>query len=120
MRDPDEYTFNNITREMIKKSLFTEQQIKIILNQLDLQRTEFRITRGAYYRQVGQSREKLVSFLYTLTVLMELGILLPEDMDVIKQLGERIDVRKSSDVSSEFSDKVMDIVDTYVRRVCRM
>ncbi len=51
--------FNNIIRQTIKKSLFTERQIEIILNQKDLLESEFSITKGAYYRQVGQSREKI-------------------------------------------------------------
>ena len=51
----DESNFNNIIRQIIKKSLFTERQIEIILNKKDLLESNFSITKGAYYRQVGQS-----------------------------------------------------------------
>ena len=46
--------FNNIIQKIIKKSLFTERQVEIILNQKDLLESEFSITKGAYYRQVRQ------------------------------------------------------------------
>jgi len=48
----DSSSFNNIIREIIKKSLFTERQIEIILNQKDLVEVKMAITKGAYYRQV--------------------------------------------------------------------
>ena len=51
--------FNNIIRQIIKKSLFTERQIEIILNQKDLLESKFSITKGAYYRQVGQSKREI-------------------------------------------------------------
>ncbi len=60
MAEFQESNFNNIIRQIIKKSLFTERQIEIILNQKDLLESKFSITKGAYYRQVGQSREKRI------------------------------------------------------------
>ena len=42
--------FNNIIQKIIEKSLFTERQIEIILNQKDLREVKFSITKGAYYR----------------------------------------------------------------------
>ncbi|MFB5645854.1 MAG: hypothetical protein ACE5R3_04560, partial [Nitrosopumilaceae archaeon] len=53
--------FNIVIRKIIKKSLFTERQIEIILNQRDLSPNKFNITKGAYYRQVSQSRNKLIA-----------------------------------------------------------
>ena len=64
MTEFEDSNFNNIIRKIIKKSLFTERQIEIILNQRDLLESKFSISRGAYYRQVGQSREKLISLFY--------------------------------------------------------
>ena len=60
----EQSNFNNIIRQIIKKSLFTERQIEIILNQKDLLNSKFTITKGAYYRQVGQSRDKLIVLFY--------------------------------------------------------
>ena len=41
MADSKESNFNNIIRQIIKKSLFTERQIEIILNQKDLLESKF-------------------------------------------------------------------------------
>ena len=41
MVDPKESNFNNIIQKIIKKSLFTERQIEIILNQKDILESNF-------------------------------------------------------------------------------
>jgi len=53
MSDPDKSNFNIIIREIIKKSLFTERQIEIILKQKKVLDVEFGVSKGAYYRQLG-------------------------------------------------------------------
>ncbi|MGH1565976.1 MAG: hypothetical protein ACRBB5_00785 [Nitrosopumilus sp.] len=112
--------FNNIIRQIIKKSLFTERQIEIILNQKDLLESNFSITKGAYYRQVGQSREKLISLFYSIILLRGLGILLPDDIDVISKLSEQISVIDQSDVFPEREEKVISVIDKLIRQACNM
>lgn len=120
MADPNEYKFNNIIREIIKKSLFTERQIEIILNQKELGEFKFSISKGAYYRQVVQSREKLRSLYYTIILFRGLGILLPDDIDVISKLSEQISVIKDSDIFSEREQDVISVIDRVVRQACNM
>ena len=120
LSDIEGSNFNNIIRQIIKKSLFTERQIEIILNQKDLLESEFSITRGAYYRQVGQSREKLISLFYSIILLRGLGILLPDDIDVISKLSEQISVINESDVFPEREQDVIDVIDRLVRQACNM
>ena len=120
MGDIEKSNFNNIIRQIIKKSLFTERQIEIILNQKDLLESKFSITRGAYYRQVGQSREKLISLFYSIILLRGLGILLPDDIDVISKLSEQISVINESDIFPEREDEVIDVIDRLVRQACNM
>ncbi len=112
--------FNNIIHQIIKKSLFTERQIEIILNQRDLLESKFSITKGAYYRQVGQSREKLVGLFYSIILLRGLGILLPDDIDVISKLSEQISVINESDIFPEREDEVITVIDRLVRQACNM
>jgi len=112
--------FNNIISKIIKKSLFTERQIEIILNQKDLLESKFSITKGAYYRQVGQSREKLIGLYYSIILLRGLGILLPDDIDVISKLSEQISVINKSDIFPEREDEVIDVIDRLVRQACNM
>ena len=112
--------FNNIISKIIKKSLFTERQIEIILNQKDLLESKFSITKGAYYRQVNQSREKLIGLYYSIILLRGLGILLPDDIDVISKLSEQINVINESDIFPEREDEVISVIDRLVRQACNM
>ena len=112
--------FNNIIQKIIKKSLFTERQIEIILNQKDLLESEFFITKGAYYRQVGQSRDKLIGLFYSIILFRGLGILLPDDIDVISKLSEQVSVINESDIFPEREDEVISVIDRLVRQACTM
>ena len=112
--------FNNIISQIIKKSLFTERQIEIILNQRDLLNSKFNITKGAYYRQVKQSRDKLVALYYSIILLRGLGILLPDDIDVISKLSEQIHVINESDIFPEREDDIIDVINRLIHQACNM
>jgi hypothetical protein len=116
----EESNFNNIIRQIIKKSLFTERQIEIILNQKNLLESQFSITRGAYYRQVGQSREKLIALFYSIIVLRGLGVLLPDDIDVISKLSEQVSVINEGEIFPEREEQVISVIDRLVRQACNM
>lgn len=116
----EELNFNNIIRKIIKKSLFTERQIEIILNHKNITESKFSITKGAYYRQVGQSREKLIALFYSIILLRGLGILLPDDIDVISKLSEQVSVINSSDIFPEREEEVINVIDLAIRRACNM
>ncbi len=120
MADIEEYNFNNIIRQIIKKSLFTERQIEIILNQKNITNSKFNISKGAYYRQVSQSRHKLMSFFYTIILFRGLGILLPDDIDVITKLSEQISVINESNIFPEREDEVISVIDRLIRQACSM
>jgi len=120
MAESKESNFNNIIRKIIKKSLFTERQIEIILNQKDLLDSSFSISRGAYYRQVGQSKEKLVALFYSIILLRGLGILLPDDIDVISKLSEQINVINDSDIFPEREDEVINVIEKLIRQASNM
>lgn len=120
MTEFEKSNFNNIIRQIIKKSLFTERQIEIILNQKDLLNSKFTITKGAYYRQVGQSRDKLIALFYSIILLRGLGILLPDDIDVISKLSEQIRVINESDIFPEREDEVINVIDRLIRQACNV
>ena len=120
MAESKESNFNNIISKIIKKSLFTERQIEIILNQKDLLESSFSISKGAYYRQVGQSREKLVALFYSIILLRGLGILLPDDIDVISKLSEQISVINESDIFPEREDEVISVIEKLIRQASNM
>ncbi|HEX9845107.1 MAG TPA: hypothetical protein VGA92_01430 [Candidatus Nitrosotenuis sp.] len=112
--------FNNIISQIIKKSLFTERQLQIILNKKNLSEFNFNISKGAYFRQVSQSREKLMGLFYSIILLRGLGVLLPDDIDVISRLAEQVSVIKDSDVFPEREEQVIGVIDKLVRQACGM
>ena len=120
MSNPDKSNFNIIIREIIKKSLFTERQIEIILKQKDLSLTEFSISKGAYYRQVSQSRDKLAGLYYSFIVLRILGVILADDVDVMSKLSEQVSVIKDGDVFPEREKEITSVIDRVVRQAVGM
>ena len=120
LSDFDSNYFSNIMREIIKKSLFTERQVEIILKQKDLVFTDFAITKGAYYRQVSQSREKLAGLYYSFIVLKILGVILPGDIDVMSKLSEQVSVIKDGDVFPEREQEITSIIERVVKQTVGM
>ena len=120
MAESKESNFNNIIRKIIKKSLFTERQVEIILKQKDLIFTDFAITKGAYYRQVSQSREKLAGLYYSFIVLKILGVILPDDVDVMSKLSEQVSVIKDGDVFPEREQEIISILERVVKQAVGM
>ena len=116
----EQSNFNNILNEIIKKSLFTERQIEIILNHKNLVETKFRISKGAYFRQVSQSRNKLIGFYYSIILLRGLGVILPDDIDVILRLSEQISVIQNSDVFPEREEQIIGVMDKAIRQIVGM
>ena len=120
MSKPPEDNFNNIIRQIIKKSLFTERQIEIILKRRNLQDSQFTISKGAFYRQVAQSREKLMALCFSWILLRGLGVFNMEDMDVINRLAEQVSVIKNSDVFPEREEEVMFVIHELLNRTCKL
>jgi hypothetical protein len=120
MSKPLDDNFNNIITQIIKKSSFTERQIEIILKRRDLVESKFTISKGAFYRQVNQSRDKLIALCYSWILLRGLGVLSNDDMDVINRLSEQISVIKSSDVFPEREDEVISVIQELLNRTCKI
>jgi hypothetical protein len=112
--------FNNIIRQLINKSLFTERQIEIILKRRNLRECQFGISKGAFYRQVGQCRNKLQALYCTWILLRAIGVIREEDMNVITRLSEQVSVIKNSDVSPEREEEVMFVIRELLSRTCKL
>ena len=116
MRDPDKSNFNTIIQEIIKKSLFTERQIEIILKQKKLLDIEFGVTKGAYYRQLAQSRSKIESVYYTIILLQAYDVILP-DSNVISRLAEQVNVMKDGSFTPENEDQIINVIQKTVKQL---
>ena len=116
MSEPDISNFNTIIKEIIKKSLFTERQIEIILKQKKMLDVEFGVSKGAYYRQLAQSRSKIESVYYTLILLQALDVILTNS-DVISRLAEQVNVMKDGNFTPENEDQIIDVIQKAVRQL---
>jgi len=108
--------FNTIIKEIIKKSLFTERQIEIILKQKKILDVEFGVSKGAYYRQLAQSRSKIESVYYTLILLQALDVILTNS-DVISRLAEQVNVMKDGNFTPENEDQIIDVIQKTVKQL---
>ena len=108
--------FNTIIKEIIKKSLFTERQIEIILKQKKMLDVEFGVSKGAYYRQLAQSRSKIESVYYTLILLQALDVILTNS-NVISRLAEQVNVMKDGSFTPENEDQIIDVIQKTVKQL---
>ena len=116
MSEPNMSNFNTIIKEIIKKSLFTERQIEIILKQKKMLDVEFGVSKGAYYRQLAQSRSKIESVYYTLILLQALDVILTNS-DVISKLAEQVNVMKDGSFTPENEDQIIDVIQKAVKQL---
>jgi len=116
MSEPEISNFNTIIKEIIKKSLFTERQIEIILKQKKMLDVEFGVSKGAYYRQLAQSRSKIESVYYTLILLQALDVILTNS-DVISRLAEQVNVMKDGNFTPENEDQIIDVIQKTVKQL---
>lgn len=120
MSKPGDANFSNIIIQIIKNSLFTQRQLEIILKRRSLGDYQFNISKGAFYRQIGQSKDKLQALYYTWILLRAMGVIREEDIDVINRLSEQVSVIKNSDVFTEREEEVMSVIQELLNRVCKL
>ena len=116
MSEPEISNYITIIKEIIKKSLFTERQIEIILKQKKMLDVEFGVSKGAYYRQLAQSRSKIESVYYTLILLQALDVILTNS-DVISRLAEQVNVMKDGSFTPENEDQIIDVIQKTVKQL---
>jgi hypothetical protein len=112
----EESNFNEIISKIMKKSLFTERQIEIILKQKGVLDTEFKCSRGAYFRQVAQSRRKLESLYYSIILLEAYDVIFPNDGDVTR-LVDVISRLKDLDAIPANQEQITNTIEDAVRKM---
>jgi len=120
MSESSKSNFNIIIQKIIKKSLFTERQIEIILKKKRMLGGDFslNITKGAYYRQVVQSRKKIEGLYYSIILLQGLDVISPDDSDVIFRLAEQVSrMYENSDFMPENQEQITSVIDNAVKQI---
>jgi len=77
---------------------------------------EFGVSKGAYYRQLAQSRSKVESVYYTLILLQAFDVILTNS-DVISRLAEQLNVMKDSDFTPENESQIMSVIQKTVKQL---
>ena len=116
--------FNNIYREIIANSLFTERQTYIISNRLAGKTVPENISRGAYYRQLKQCRNKITGVFYSLLLLKSIGAIDQQTLSTLVTLGDQLDVILSDKHSDIGEDKsvynVMSTLKRILKKMCNV
>ena len=100
---PEEMNFNEIYKNILGNSLFTERQTYIIYNRMANKKRVSGISRGAYYRQIRQCRQKVVSILYSILLLEYIGAIDHQSLSILQALSKKLGVIPRVD-SSDVTD----------------
>lgn len=115
---------NKLLMDIIANSLFTPRQMSIISKRLQGAGKPPNMTSGAYYRQVKQCRDKAVAVLYSMILLQSSGVLAPEALSAMGRLADQLGVIFASEGSDIFDQArmqdVMSVMDTLVKRMCKL
>ena len=107
--------FNVIIRNIIKRSLFTERQIEIIIDMVEGGKEAPLISRGAYYRQRGQVKRKVEALFYSMVLVYSLDALPKESLATVEEMAKQLGVIFDSDVALEVGEEVLDVMEKAVK-----
>jgi hypothetical protein len=121
---PDEINFNTIYRDIVANSLFTDRQMYIISRNLIYRNSARKISRGAYYRQIKQCRQKIISIFYSILLLQSIGVVDHKTLSVLETLSEKLGVilrREDSDITdSKMLDQVKFALNDTLNKMCNV
>jgi hypothetical protein len=116
--------FNDVYREIIANSLFTERQTYIISNRLAGKTVPENISRGAYHRQLKQCRNKITGVFYSLLLLKSIGAIDQQTLSLLVTLGDQLGVILSdehSDIGEYKSvNNVMSTLKQILKKICKV
>jgi hypothetical protein len=111
---------NEILNVIIERSLFTSKQFDIISKRTRGEHSVQQRTRGAYYRLLKQSRDKLSGLIYSLLLLQLAGLLDEQTRNVLDRLAKQVAVTQSSDIDEQVARDVIHVMEELVRRISKV
>src|ERR687895_1514291 len=116
---------NILYTHLVANSLFTPRQLSIILKQLGGGSKTEKISSGAYYRQVKQCRKKVISILYSMILLLSMGIVNSDASATLSKLAEQLAVIFASESSSDVIprinvDDVISVIGEVIKRMSKL
>jgi len=116
----DEIKKNEILQFIIERSLITPKQLDIISKRLRGERNVQERSRGAYYRLLKQSRDKLAGLIYSFLLLQLIGLLDEQRKAVLDRLSRQVAVTQSSDIDEYTTRDVIRVMDELIRRISKV
>ena len=116
MVDDQKKNFNIIINNIIKKSQLTHKQFEIILNIKTNKQIEKKISRGAYYRQLSQTRKKINKLYYSIILLASFNFIDIKQINIMLQLTNKISKIKYNNNNNVNID-IIDVMDSILDRI---
>ena len=116
----DNLNYTSIFNHFIENSIFTKKQTSIIYNKLLHEKRPGNISAGAYYRQLGQCRNKVKRTIYTLLLLRLLNVVDVETFAILNQLNDQLNVilnKPSDEIDNSTLSNVISLMDNVIRKL---
>jgi len=116
----DDLNYTVFLNHFIINSIFTQKQISIIYNKMLKGKPTQNMTSGAYYRQLGQCRNKIRKAFYTLLLLRLLNVIDTETFSALDQLNNQSNVilkKQSDEIDVASLDNVIVLIDSVIRKL---
>jgi len=112
--------YTSIFNHFIENSIFTKKQTSIIYNKILHEKRAGNISAGAYYRQLGQCRNKVKRTVYTLLLLRLLNVVDVETFAILNQLNDQLNVilnKPSDEIDNSTLSNVISLMDNVIRKL---
>lgn len=116
----DNLNYTSIFNHFIENSIFTKKQTSIIYNKILHEKRAENISAGAYYRQLGQCRNKVKRTVYTLLLLRLLNVVDVETFAILNQLNDQLNVilnKPSDEIDNSTLSNVISLMDNVIRKL---
>jgi hypothetical protein len=116
----DNLNYTSIFNHFIENSIFTKKQTSIIYNKILHEKRTGNISAGAYYRQLGQCRNKVKRTVYTLLLLRLLNVVDVETFAILNQLNDQLNVilnKPSDEIDNSTLSNVISLMDNVIRKL---
>jgi hypothetical protein len=114
------FNYTSIFNHFIENSIFTKKQTSIISNKALHEKRAGNISAGAYYRQLGQCRNKVKRAVYTLLLLRLLNVVDVETFAILNQLNDQLNVilnKPSDEIDNSTLNNVISLLDNVIRKL---
>jgi hypothetical protein len=122
----EKYNFSYFLAMLIKNSILTPRQVSIIYKKLGKRKSLVGISKGAYYRQVKQCKDKIRQIIYSIILLRLMEVLDDRIYTTLDQLNAKLTqislVREQqSDISQEmYTRNLIPVLDDVITKLSKI